>query len=370
MIKSQKKLTASLLVTAAIVTGLGSYPIDRAAAANASSNPSVTAAAVQTATIEASVRLRDTPSTSGKVISYLKKAEIVTILEKTNNYFYKVRTSGGDVGYTSLDSRYISLNTAPAPVATSGITPSAQNGMIQSSVRLRDQPSTDSQVLKFLQQGDQVAIVEATNRYWYKVRTADGVTGYTSASEQYIKVGSGAGAPLIPAPTPVPTPTPTPAPVPTAAPPEAPEGSAVIETVISTGMRYLGTPYEFGSNRSTTDTFDCSDFIRQIFMEAANLKLPADSRQQGDWVKQNSKAVYDLSGLKRGDLMFFMDYKGTSASDYAVINKDTARISHVSMYLGDGQVLHTYSKTSGGVRVDKLSASWMNRFLYGGSVIR
>lgn len=105
-------------------------------------------------------------------------------------------------------------------------------------------------------------------------------------------------------------------------------------------------------------------------MDALNLKLPADSRQQGDWIKQNSTVVTDISGLKRGDLMFFMDYKGTSTAAYAGIDKSTARITHVAMYLGDGQLLHTYSVTSGGVKVDKLSASWMNRFLYGGSVIR
>ncbi|MNL72947.1 hypothetical protein D3C87_1983440 [compost metagenome] len=68
--------------------------------------------------------------------------------------------------------------------------------------------------------------------------------------------------------------------------------------------------------------------------------------------------------------MFFMDYKGSSDSAYAGIDKSTARITHVAMYLGDGKLLQTYSVASGGVRVDNLSASWMKRFLYGGSVIR
>lgn len=135
-------------------------------------------------------------------------------------------------------------------------------------------------------------------------------------------------------------------------------------------MKYLGTPYEFGSSRSNTSTFDCSDFIRQMFKDAINLTLPADSRQQGSWVRENSTAVTDISSLKRGDLMFFMDYKGSSASAYAGVDRFAERISHVAMYLGDGKILHTYSVSSGGVRVDNLSASWTNRFLYGGSVIR
>jgi len=68
--------------------------------------------------------------------------------------------------------------------------------------------------------------------------------------------------------------------------------------------------------------------------------------------------------------MFFMSYRGSSASAYAGIDKSAQTITHVAIYLGDGQILHTYSASSGGVRVDQLSASWMNRFMFGGSVIR
>ncbi|WP_410512369.1 NlpC/P60 family protein [Paenibacillus sp. BR2-3] len=279
MIQLHKQLTASLLISAALAVSLGGISPQPVAAASVSSSSQVTASAVQTALIQSSVRLRDTPSINGKVLSYLTKGEQVVILEKTNSY-------------------------------------------------------------------------------WYKVKNADGAIGYTSSADQYILLSTVNNV-GTPAPAPVPTPVP-------AAPPQ----SNVIESAIAAGMGYLGTPYEFGSSRSNTSTFDCSDFIRQIFLDAADLKLPADSRQQGDWVKQNSKAVTDISGLKRGDLMFFMSYKGSSASAYAGINKSAQRITHVAIYLGDGQILHTYSAASGGVKVDKLSASWMNRFLYGGSVIR
>lgn len=278
MIKSHKKLTASLLVSAVIVTGLGVFNPQKVAADSSSSNTVMTASAVQTAIIESSVRLRSTPSTNGTIVKYLKK-------------------------------------------------------------------------------GEQVSILEKTNKYWYQVRTANGNIGYISSNARYVSIVSNTGGAVTPAPTPTP-PTSTPAP------------STQIERVIATGMKYLGTPYEYGSNRNDTSTFDCSDFIRQIFLEAANVKLPADSRQQGDWVKKNSTVVTNTAGLKRGDLMFFMAYKGNSASAYAGIDKNNARITHVAMYLGDGQILHTYSAASGGVKVDKLSASWMNRFLFGGSVIR
>ncbi|KWX80274.1 SH3 domain-containing C40 family peptidase [Paenibacillus jilunlii] len=356
MIVPHKRIAASLLVSASLALSFGVFNPQQVQAASVTANSSITASAAQTGVIISSVRLRTAPSTSGKVLKYLNKGDQVVILEETNSYWYKVRTADGDVGYTSRGEQYISV----------AVTPAAQTGVIQSTVRLREAPSTSGQVIGYLYSGDRVTIVEETNSYWYKVRTANGNVGYTSSSDQYIAADGGTAAPTpVPAPVPTPTPVPVPAPV-----PPAPPQANVIESVIAAGMGYLGTPYEFGSSRSDTSTFDCSDFIRQIFMDAANLKLPADSRQQGDWIKQNSTVVTDISGLKRGDLMFFMDYKGSSDSAYAGIDKSAARITHVAMYLGDGQLLQTYSVASGGVRVDKLSASWMKRFLYGGSVIR
>ncbi|MFD1775229.1 C40 family peptidase [Paenibacillus rhizophilus] len=228
-----------------------------------------------------------------------------------------------------------------------------QTAVIQSSVRLRSAPSVNSRVLSYLKEGEKVTVLEKTNAYFYRVRTADGETGYCSSQDKYITL-TAAGAAPQPSP---------------AAPAASPAASGAVEAVIARGMAYLGTPYEFGSSRSDTSTFDCSDFLRQIYLEAGNIKLPADSRQQGTWVKQNSSAATDISGLRRGDLMFFMSYRGSSAAAYAGIDKSAQTITHVALYLGDGQILHTYSKSSGGVRVDKLSASWTNRFLFGGSVV-
>lgn len=355
MIKSHKQFTASLLVSAAIVTGLGVSAPGQAEAASSSANSITAASVVQTGVIEASVRLRSTPSTNGAIVKYLKKGEKVQILAQPNNYWYQVKTAEGSVGYTSASDKYINVT------STSVTTPTAQIGTIIYSVNFRVSPSTSAKVIRLLKKGEQVQVLAQPNNAWYQVKAADGSIGYISSSNQYISLSGNSGG--VGAVTPTPTPTPNP-------PISIPGASAQIEAVIAAGMGYLGTPYEYGSSRNDTSTFDCSDFIRQIFMDAVNIKLPADSRQQGAWVKENSTVRTSISSLKRGDLMFFMDYKGNSASAYEGIDKSTARISHVAMYLGDGQILHTYSVASGGVRVDKLSASWTNRFLYGGSVIQ
>lgn len=142
------------------------------------------------------------------------------------------------------------------------------------------------------------------------------------------------------------------------------------QQIIEAGKKYLGTPYEFGSSRSNTRTFDCSDFVRQAFEEGAGIKLPTNSRSQAEFVKKSGKVTRNWKELKPGDLMFFMSYKGSRRANYAYLNPAKQRITHVGIYLGDGKMLHTYSNSSGGVRIDKIEGKhWEYRLVFAGSTI-
>ncbi|MNY27443.1 outer membrane lipoprotein [compost metagenome] len=110
--------------------------------------------------------------------------------------------------------------------------------------------------------------------------------------------------------------------------------------------------------------------MRQAFLDGIGLRLPSDSRGQGSYVKSLGHNVTDWHNLKVGDLMFFMSYKGTAQSNYAGINKSAQTITHVAIYLGNGKILSTYSKESGGVRIDSIAnRHWEYRFLFGGSAL-
>lgn len=236
---------------------------------------------------------------------------------------------------------------------------STQTGTIVASVNLRSKASSTGKVIRLLKKSETVSIVDKPSSSWYKVKDSKGNTGYISSSSKYVKVsGSSNGS--------------------TSGTTGGSTGGSInsgstsskIEKVIKTGYKYLGTPYEYGSNRNTTKTFDCSDFVRHVYKEALGITLPSDSRKQGTYIKSNSTAKKSISSLKRGDLMFFGKYRGSKASDYKNVNKSTERITHVGIYLGNGKILHTYSKESGGVREDVVTGkSWEHRFLYGGSVL-
>jgi cell wall-associated NlpC family hydrolase len=224
----------------------------------------------------------------------------------------------------------------------------AASAVIVSSVNFRSGASVDSNSKRFLKAGETVEILSKVNDYWYKVRDSKNVVGYVSTSSQYIKTsssgGSGSGS-------------------------GSGGSSSTRNAIIEAGKKYLGTPYEFGSDRSNTRTFDCSDFVRQAFKDGAKINLPSDSRQQGQYVRDKGQAKTNWKNLKAGDLMFFMDYKGTSASAYPS-NTSNQRITHVGIYLGDGKILHTYSKDSGGVRIDSIdNRHWEYRFIFGGSAL-
>ncbi len=146
--------------------------------------------------------------------------------------------------------------------------------------------------------------------------------------------------------------------------------SSEVEAVIQLGGQYRGTPYEFGSNRSTTSTFDCSDFVKHIFNKAAGVKLPGSSATQAAYVKKHSDVKTSWSSLERGDLVFFMSYKGPNISGYSGVDKSKQQVTHVALYLGNGKVLHTYSPQSGGVRIDSVKGKhWEYRMLFGGSAL-
>ncbi|WP_434758352.1 C40 family peptidase [Paenibacillus amylolyticus] len=230
-------------------------------------------------------------------------------------------------------------------------------------VNLRTSPTSSGKVIRMLSKGETLTVLQQSGSYWYQIKDSANRTGYISSSSKYTQAlndrpatgntgttngsnsnGSNQGS--------------------------TEKGSAAVEKVIAAGMKFMGTPYKFGSDRDSTATFDCSSFVRRAFLNGLGVTLPADSRQQGDYVKGKGTVTTNWKNLKRGDLMYFMSYKGTSASAYNGINKSRATITHTGIYMGDGKILHTYSNAGGGVTISDIAGKhWENRFLFGGSAL-
>ncbi|MCR8659538.1 C40 family peptidase [Paenibacillus endoradicis] len=280
---------------------------------------------------------------------------------------YKVTTAALAV---SLFVGGLSITATPSAYAAE-VSAVNQQAEVTWGVNMRTSSNSSSSVVRMLSKGETVTVIGIASNGWLQVQDKNGKKGYISNASKYTEVvgsssnnsgsnsgsssngsssGSNSGS---------------------SSDTSNSATSSSVEKVIAAGMKYLGTPYEYGSDRNSTATFDCSAFVRQAFKDALGVTLPADSRKQGTYVKGLGNTVTSVSQLKRGDLMFFMSSKGSNKSSYTGINKSTQTITHVGIYLGDGKVLHTYSNAGGGVTTSKVTGtSWEYRFLYGGSAIK
>ncbi len=84
---------------------------------------------------------------------------------------------------------------------------------------------------------------------------------------------------------------------------------------------YLGVPYSFGGQSRAG--FDCSGFVRQIFLQVYNRKLPHSSVQQYHLGEPVSRA-----NLRVGDLVFFRNW---------------LLIDHAGIYMGQNRFIHSAS---------------------------
>jgi cell wall-associated NlpC family hydrolase len=148
----------------------------------------------------------------------------------------------------------------------------------------------------------------------------------------------------------------------------APASGTIGDKVVAAGLKYLGTPYQYASSRSTKTTMDCSEFTMWAYREGAGIDMGrGGATSQANYVKSHGHYTYDINQLKKGDLVFFMAYRGWKKSDYNGINPRNYGITHVGIYMGDGKLLHTFSKESGGVKITNFTNThWEWRFIMGG----
>jgi cell wall-associated NlpC family hydrolase len=104
---------------------------------------------------------------------------------------------------------------------------------------------------------------------------------------------------------------------------------------------YLGVPYKWGG--TTRGGMDCSALTRAVYREAYGVELPRTSRQMYGL----GKRVPAPGQLRAGDLVFFR------------IDTSGPGVSHVGIYVGDGQFAHA-SSSRGGV-IDPLSSPYFDR---------
>ena len=112
--------------------------------------------------------------------------------------------------------------------------------------------------------------------------------------------------------------------------------------LVVTALGFLGVPYRMGGNTVETG-FDCSGFVRAMFLQTVGLILPRKAEQQAAATEK-----IERGDLQPGDLVFFNTLKRA--------------FSHVGIYVGEGKFIHS-PKPGGEVRVENMGMSyWNHRF--------
>jgi len=177
------------------------------------------------------------------------------------------------------------------------------------NVNLRSGATTESNVVQMIQLGDQVEVTEFNEDGWSRV-TAGGDNGFIRTD--FLSVTK--PEPIIAA-------------------------NNLASQVIAFGMQYLGTPYVWGGTNLSRGV-DCSGFVYSVFRNFGIYLNRSSAGMSSNGTKVNK------SDLRMGDLVLF----GSPSS---------GRISHVGIYIGDGQFIHSGGSGRGaGVMISSLYSSY------------
>jgi cell wall-associated NlpC family hydrolase len=98
------------------------------------------------------------------------------------------------------------------------------------------------------------------------------------------------------------------------------------QAVVDYALQFVGNPYVWGGSSLTNGT-DCSGFTMSVYANFG-YSLPHSSAMQA-----TRGTEVDLSAVSPGDLIFYKNGGST--------------IGHVALYIGNGQVVHASTSTTG-----------------------
>ena len=250
-----------------------------------------------------SLNVRSGAGTSYSVITKLSKGTVVDVLESASNGWKKIKTSGGTTGWASGD--YLTTGSAGNSSTDNSTSQTSYKATVNTdSLNMRKGAGTSYSVITKLSNGTVVDVLESASNGWKKIKTSNGTIGWVSGS--YLANG-------------VVEQTSTPS-------------TNKVQAVIDLAHKQLGKPYVWGAEGP--NSFDCSGLIYYVYKNAAGITLPRTSSAQ-----YSAGVAVSRSNLKAGDLIF-------SSTD------GTGNITHVAIYVGDGQMIHA---PRNGKNVEKVS---------------
>ena len=200
-----------------------------------------------------------------------------------------------------------------------------------STLRVRQGPGTDYAILCSVRSGSFFAVTGKTDG-WYQI-ACNGRTGYVSAD--YV-VERTLDQILTEKDT-------TPATDPDSGVPAADPADydrALADQIVDYALQYLGYPYVYAT--AGPDSFDCSGFTSYVYKHFG-YSLHRSSRDQ----LKDGKAV-QKADLLPGDLLLF--------------SREGDVVTHVGLYIGNGEFIHASTSTTGVIISDLYSDYYVQHY--------
>lgn len=260
-----------------------------------------------------SVIMRSSASTSSEIVTTLDKGTSVSILDTSDDDWYKV-SYNGKTGYVSAD--YVAVDQDGSFTAP---------GMVNSdNVNIRSAASADASVVETIDKGTLLTVTGLQNG-WYSVTCQYGTKGFIRSDLVNLTADADDNS-----------------------------NDNAGSKVVTTAKRYLGTRYVYGG--SSPSGFDCSGFTMYVYRQYG-YSLPHTAT--GQWQTSVGKKVYSSSNLQTGDLVFFCDPSRSNGKT----------CSHAGIYIGAGKFIHASSSRSGGVIISSLYENYYSSYYVGGKHI-
>lgn len=294
----------------------------------------ITPALAATGTVTATtLNIRAEGNTSSAVIGTLQNGAQVEVLGKTDANWYQISVNGG-TGYVSGDYLTVAEEVAAAETALAeaapaeaapaeaapaeaapaeaaaeetAAAPQAQEPfyvkvVAATGLNVRAGASTDTEKVGSLENGSVVKVLEVTNG-WYHLEN-----GYISSDYAARCDASEATAPST---------------------------ANIGQQIADLAKTFVGYPYVYGG--SSPRGFDCSGFTSYLYRQFGITINRTASAQMS-----NGRRV-SRNELKPGDIIGF--------------NTHGSGVSHVGLYIGNGQIVHASSPKSG-VKINSIYSSY------------
>ncbi|MCR5469056.1 MAG: C40 family peptidase [Lachnospiraceae bacterium] len=250
------------------------------------------------AIVEGNLNVRESASEDAELVGKMPGDSACEILGTEGDWTY---IESGDVtGYVKTE--YLITGSEAREYAQSLVTTVASCNTV--TLRVRQEASTESEILALMGEGEELEVIEDLGD-WIKVNVDD-EEGYISA--EYVTVEDKLPTAMTMS--------------------EVQYGQGVSDVRVALtqfACQFVGNPYVWGGT-SLTNGADCSGFVLSVFAQYG-IYLPHSSAAQAGYGTRIS-----ASEAQPGDLFFY----GSGSS-----------ISHVAIYIGNGQIVHASNARTG-----------------------